>query len=154
MKRFIWLLLFTFLLWGCNDYRQIEVEHITLNSMRFVNTTTAAINLEADVKNPTKRAVSLENLNAVLFKEGKKFAKFCLTDNFVATPGENIAVPINIEAKVLDHIALISTGLNLKSWNLDNFTVSGKFTVKMDGVPKKRIKFKNKPLKSILGIIK
>lgn len=154
MKRFTGLLLSVVLLWGCSDYRRIEVGNITLDSVRFINTATAAISLKADVKNPAKKAVVLENFDAVLFKEGKEFAQFCLADTSVAAPGENLAVPVKVEAKVLDHIALISTGLNLKSWNLDNFTVSGKFTVKMDGVPKKRIKFRNRPLKSIFGIIK
>ena len=61
---------------GCAEYRQISVENVALAGFRFNGTSSATIELEADVYNPTPHVIFLDEVDAVLFREGKEFASW------------------------------------------------------------------------------
>lgn len=154
MKRFIRFILLIFLLSGCHNYNKIEVGNITVSSIEFKNTTTMSIDLAAHVNNPVDKNLVIESFDAVLYNEGKAFASFTLVGNPIAEANKRTVVPIEIEARAIDHIAIISMGLNYKSWNIDAMTVTGKLVLKFEDGGKRTIKVKNKSLKSIMRAVK
>ena len=123
---------------GCAEYRQISVENVALAGFRFNGTSSATIELEV---------IFLDEVDAVLFREGKEFARFALEDKPSAAADTNSKVRIPVRASVSDPISIISAGLNLSSWNLDDL-------VKSDAGYKKTFRMKKTPVKDILRMIK
>ena len=105
---------------------QISVENVALAGFRFNGTSSATIELEADVYNPTPHVIFLDEVDAVLFREGKEFARFALEDKPSVAADTNSKVRIPVRASVSDPISIISAGLNLSSWNLDDLVESGR----------------------------
>ena len=142
---------------GCAEYRQVSVENVALAGFRFNGTSSATIELEADVYNPTPHVIFLDEVDAVLFREGKEFARFALEDKPSANSFPSLkrtAVRIPVRASVSDPISIISAGLNLSSWNLDDLVVDGRIVVKSDAGYKKTFRMKKTPVKDILRMIK
>lgn len=154
MRRIVLLLAAVVMISGCADYRQISVDGVALESFRFNGTSSATIVLVAQVDNPTMHTVSLEEVDAVLLKEGKEFVRFTLDGTPSARPETDGPVRIPVLASVLDPISIITAGLDLKSWNQDDLTVEGKMVLCSDGKFKKTIRFRNTPVKDIVNNIK
>lgn len=151
MKKIIPLLLLVFLLSaGCTDYRKISVDDVSVSSFRFNSTSSAEITLDILVDNPTRRAVSLEVGDVVLYKEGKDFVLFELDGVPSAPPETKGAVTCLLRARVVDPLAAIAAGLNFRTWHKEDFTLSGKVVVKMEGAGKKTVKLKNIPLDRVI----
>ena len=154
MKRIIPFLLLVFLLSGCAEFKQLEFGNVDVNSIKFINTTTMSIKVAVQVNNPVDKNLVLESFDALIYNEGKTLADFTLIGNPIAAAGKRTVVPIEIEARAIDYVTLIAMGLNYNSWNIDAMTVNGKIALKFENGQKKTIKFKNKPLKSIISILK
>ena len=60
------------LLVSCNDYRKIEVSNVSINSVKIKSTTKATLEVKAEVKNPTKKSISLLNAEGMAKKEKEK----------------------------------------------------------------------------------
>ena len=75
MRRIVLLLSTLLLLTGCAEYRQISVDNVTVGSFRFNGTSSATIVLKALIDNPTGHTITLDTLDAVLFRDGKDFGK-------------------------------------------------------------------------------
>ena len=69
-------------------------------------------------------------------------------------PDTDMTVIIPIEGKVVDPIGILSSGLDFKSWNKDNFSVEGTFTVKMGKCAKQRVRINNTPVRTILDYLR
>ena len=154
MRRIVLLLVAALMAAGCAEYRQISVDSVTLAGFRFNGTSSATIDLDADVCNPTAHVVSIDEVDAVLFREGKEFARFTLEDTPSAPADTCSKVRIPVRASVSDPISIISAGLNLSSWNLDDLVVDGRIVVKSDAGYKKTFRMKKTPVKDILRMIK
>ena len=139
---------------GCAEYRQISVENVALAGFRFNGTSSATIELEADVYNPTPHVIFLDEVDAVLFREGREFARFTLEDTPSAPADTLSKVRIPVRASVMDPISIISAGLNFNSWNLDNLVVDGRIVLRSDAGYKKTLRMKKTPVKDILKMIK
>ena len=98
--------------------------------------------------------IFLDEVDAVLFREGKEFARFALEDKPSAAADTGSKVRIPVRASVSDPISIISAGLNLSSWNLDDLVVDGRIVVKSDAGYKKTFRMKKTPVKDILRMIK
>ena len=139
---------------GCAEYRQISVENVALAGFRFNGTSSATIELAADVYNPTPHVIFLDEVDAVLFREGKEFARFALEDKPSVAADTNSKVRIPVRASVMDPISIISAGLNFNSWNLDDLVVDGRIVLRSDAGYKKAFRMKKTPVKDILRMIK
>lgn len=154
MRKIIPLLLAVFLLAaGCTDYRKISVEDVSVSSFRFKSTSTAEIVLDVLVDNPTRRTVSLETGDLVLYKEGKDFVLFELDGVPSAPPETRGVVKFLVRARVVDPLAAIAAGLNFRTWHKEDFTLNGKIMVKMEGAGKKTVRLKNIPLERVIKYI-
>ena len=148
------LLAASLLLAGCAGYSEIRVEEVRLGSFRFNGTSSATIGLEATVDNPTRYTIALEEVDAVLLRGGKDFARFSLEGKPSVAPRSTSGVSIPVKASVLDPVGIITSGLDFGSWALDDFAVSGKAVFSADGGMKKTVRMKNVPLKEIVESIK
>lgn len=154
MRRIVLLLAVVALMTGCTDYRQISVDGVALESFRFNGTSSATIVLIADVDNPTMHTISVEEVDAVLLREGKEFVRFTLEGTPSAGPETDGPVRIPVLASVLDPISIITAGLDLKSWDVDGLTVDGKMVLCSDGKVRKTVRFRKTPVKDIVNSIK
>ena len=154
MRRIVLLLMAALMAAGCAEYRQISVENVALAGFRFNGTSSATIELEADVYNPTPHVIFLDEVDAVLFREGREFARFTLEDTPSAPADTLSKVRIPVRASVMDPISIISAGLNFNSWNLDNLVVDGRIVLRSDAGYKKTLRMKKTPVKDILKMIK
>ena len=141
------------LLVSCNDYRKIEVSNVSINSVKIKSTSKATLEVKAEVKNPTKKCISLLNAEGMLLKENKDIL-FSLADTVTLAPGADMTIIIPVDGKVVDPIGILSSGLDIKSWNKDNFSVDGAFTVKMGKCVKQRVKINNTPVRTILDYLR
>lgn len=154
MRRIVLFITAVLLLAGCSQYRRISVNDVAVGSFRFNGTSSASIVLTARVDNPTGHTVSLEEVDAVLLREGKSFVNLTLEGPVSAAPASESKVSIPVLASVLDPVAIITAGLNLKSWDMQDFTVDGRIVVSSDGRAKKTLKLNNVPLQDIVGSLK
>lgn len=154
MRRFLFLAISMLLLVSCNDYRKIEVSNVSINSVKIKSTSKATLEVKAEVKNPTKKCISLLNAEGMLLKENKDFILFSLADTVTLAPGADMTLIIPVDGKVVDPIGILSSGLDFKSWNKDNFSVEAYFTVKMGKCPKQRVKINNTPVRTILDYLR
>lgn len=154
MKRIVLLLSALLMLAGCAEYRQITVDEVTVGSFRFTGTSSASIVLNATVNNPTRHTISIETVDAILMREGKDFIKFSLDGRPSAAPDTVSTVSIPVKASALDPISIITAGLNLKSWKLEDLMVNGKIVLVTDGGARKTMRLKNVPLSDIVDRLK
>ena len=154
MRRFVLLLAAAVLLAGCAGYNEIRVEEAGLRSFRFNGTSSATIEINAVVNNPTRYSIAVETVDAVLFRTGKDFVRFSLEDVPSAAPGSVSTVVIPVRASVLDPVGIITAGLDFRSWRIDDFTVSGKVVFSADGRMKKTVRLRKVPLKDIAEKVK
>ena len=154
MRRFVLLLAAAALLTGCAGYNEIRVEEAGLRSFRFNGTSSATIEINAVVNNPTRYTIAVETVDAVLFRTGKDFVRFSLEDVPSAAPGSVSTVVIPVRASVLDPVGIITAGLDFRSWGIEDFTVSGKVVFSADGRMKKTVRLRKVPLKDIVEKVK
>lgn len=139
---------------SCQNYRDIVVADFQLDGFQFKNTTSAQLNVSALVDNPTRATLSIIEGEAVIKKEGKDFIVLTIPQTYSVAPVSKQRVLIDIEASVLNPIEIIATGLNFASWNLKQFTVDGKITVKSNKGFKKVFRLKDEPLEDVLKALK
>ena len=154
MRRIILLLPALLLLAGCTGYRQVSVGQVALGSLRFNGTSSATIVLEATVNNPTEHVIAIESADAVLLRDGREFVRLTLDGTSSAQPGTVSKVRIPVKASVLDPIAIITAGLDLRSWELDDYKVDGKIVLSADGSRKKTLKLNKVPLENIINSVR
>lgn len=154
MRRIVLIFSVILMLAGCSGYRQISVDDVTVGSFRFNGTSSATIVLVAKVGNPTRHAVYLEEIDAVVLREGKNFIGLSLEEKVSAAPFSSSEVRIPVRASVLDPVAIITAGLDFDSWDLDNFVVDGKIVLSSGGGMKKTLSLKKVPMKKIMEEMK
>lgn len=57
---------------------------------------------------------------------------------------------ISINAHIVDPLSLLSGGLNISTWDVDNFRLTAKLTVGTDKGGKRVFKVKEMPIKNII----
>ena len=135
---------------GCSGVGDIDIREVKLKNARMVNTTSADLEFECVVHNPTNRRIIIEDANGVLKKRDVVFARIHLVKaDTVAANGlsSNTALlKVNIE----DPLSLLSMGLNISSWDTSEFKADLRSTIRREGRAKHVFKRKNIPLESLL----
>jgi hypothetical protein len=151
MKRFIFLLIATlFLLGSCQVYQNIDVKSVTVSNIDFVSTTSANISLVAEINNPNDVAILLNSFDGTVLKEYKAFATLALVSPSSIEANTQKKVNISINAHIVDPLSLLSGGLNISTWDVDNFRLTAKLTVGTDKGGKRVFKVKEIPIKNII----
>lgn len=148
------LLLLAVIVTSCQQYKNIQVSELSIDEFKFENTTSAKISASVLVNNPTRSTISLADGNAVIKKEGKDFVALTIPTPAFIAPETKERVSIAIDADVLDPIGILTTGLNIASWDLKVFTLDGKITLKSSSGMKKVFKFKDEPIENVFKILK
>lgn len=151
MKRFSIILLFAVLLLsGCNQYKDVRIESVKVTSVNFKKTTSATVELDVLADNPTKRTLSLPVFEGMLMKEDKEFATFQLSNEPSLAPETEGHFAVKIDLSISDPISLLTVGLNILSWSVDDFKLNGKVTIQSSTGGRKSFKFKNMPLSKVI----
>lgn len=134
---------------SCSPARHIEIQKVGISEFRMESSTKANVLLNIALENKADYPISLTYLEATIKKDMDLFATVELKDTAYASPlsRENVKVPVEIS--LCDPIALLSMGLNIRSWDIDDFIVYGK--ISLQGKGKSTHKFKDIPLRTLLN---
>ena len=138
---------------GCTDYRQIKVGGIGLAGFDFTGTSSAVLKVKAEVDNPTGKPLMLESVDAVLVKDGRDFAMFTLSEPVTSESYSDSVIVVPVKVSVVDPIAIIASGLDFSSWDLDELTVNGKMVFRYGKSVKKTLSLHKKPVRDLIEII-
>ena len=150
MKKIFGLfIIFTLLLWGCSSYRSIVVEDLNISSFRLKSASKIDLGLKASVENPTKSTFELVDVEGVVNRDNMPFANISLLEDSVIPPFYEGEIPIKCRVDLIDPMAVLVMGLDIKSWNISDFNLNIKATVKK-GAIKKSFKMNNIPLDKLV----
>lgn len=153
-NRIILFLSLILVLGGCNPYREVKFESFKLSSFELVSTSRATIVFAAAIDNPLKSSISLLSVDGTVLKEYTSFAKITLLEEVVVPAHTKGEVMVRISIELLDPMALLSMGLNIRSWDLEDFRTSAKITFKLGSGGSKTFKFRNVPLERMVNSFK
>lgn len=150
MKKFsLILLLATFLLQGCANYRKIALVDVEFGKARMTALTKAEVQVTLKINNPTRAVFYISDLNGSLDGAGTEVAKFSLVEEIAVQPGSPSLVPARIAIEVTDPLALLAKGFNLKALLKEDFTVDAAVQVRK-GMAKKWFRAEGIPLQELL----
>ncbi len=151
MKRGLLFLFILLLISSCHPYKKLNLSSIKLTSVELKSTSKVSFVLTAEVENENEKAISLEDFNGVLFHENNEFALVDLKEPVSVMAGEKASIDISLEAKLIDPLSLLSMGLNIETWDIDDFRVSSKATLRAEKGRKKTLRIKNMPLEKLIN---
>lgn len=153
MKRSLLLLLFSLLFLGGCYYTKLEVYDVSLGKVSLVSTSKATVGLNVQMSNNAKTSVSVEGIDGVIYKEGMPFADVVLLEaaSIEALSKESLGLKLGVD--ITNPLLLLSTGLNIRNWNIDDFTISGKITIRSGRGGKKVFNVKSMPIKELANYI-
>jgi len=154
MKK-IWATVFliTLLLSGCSGVGDIGIKEVALKDVRLLNTTSADVEFECVVHNPTNRRIILEDANGVLKKSDVVFARIHLVKADTIAANALSSNKVRLKVNLEDPLSLLSMGMNISSWNMSEFKADLRSTIRREGRAKHVLKRKNIPLESLLDKI-
>lgn len=138
---------------SCKGYREIEVGDVQLEKFKLESASKINLTIRVDIHNPTKAEFNLSNIEGVVYRDDIPFANLSLLENTIVPASFTGPVSVKCRIDLLDPMAVLVMGLNVKSWKLDEFTMKIKATVKK-GMIKKSIKLNNIPLNKLAKKIK
>lgn len=133
---------------SCSPVKQLNIEKISLSEVRMESSTKANIVFNLSVENGAQYPVDLTFMEATIKKDMDLFATIALKDTVSVPALSENEVKVPVEVTLCDPMSLLSMGLNIKKWDINEFTVSGKMT--LAGKGKKTHKMKDTPLSTLL----
>lgn len=150
---FIIMIALASLLCGCKGYREIEVKDVNLERFRLVSASKINLDIDADVYNPTKAEFTVSDIQGVVYRDDVPFANIALLKEVAVPAFHNKGVLLKCQVELLDPMAVLVMGLNVKSWNMKEFRMKLKVTVKKGGM-RKTFKVNDIPLDRLVKKIK
>lgn len=152
MKRLIILTLISSLLFaGCADFSEVDIKNVKLDKFNLVNTSRADINFKYLIDNPTNSTLIITAAEGFITKKGVNFAQLGLMKPDTIAPHAVSSNKIGFKVDLLDPISLLSMGLNISSWRIEDFNLNARITIKTAAGYKKVFKFKNVPLEKLVN---
>jgi len=136
---------------SCTNYSNVDVKYVKLNSFKLVSTSKASIEFDYTVDNPTGSSIVISTADGIITKKGVDFAQLELMKSDTIPPRTLKSGKINIDITLLDPISLLSMGLNIASWRVEDFNVNAKVVIKTSSSHRKTLRFKNVPLGNLTG---
>lgn len=150
MNRLLVSLLFASLLFtSCTKLGQVQIKEINVKSFKLVNTSTADIEVELIIHNPTDKDLFLCNADGLLKRGQVNFATVSLLrcDTVVAN---RISVNrMSFRMDIVDPLSLLSMGLNFSQWKYSDFNVDLRAVIRPSKGRKRVIKIKDIPLENL-----
>lgn len=154
MRKYLMLVAtFVSLLCSCTNYKHIDVNDVKLEKFKLISTSKADLQLQVSVNNPSKTIFTITDIQGVLYRDDVPFANLSLLEEIVIPPQAVTDVHVKCRINLLDPLAVLVMGLDMSSWNEDEFTVDIKTTVKGGGL-KKSFRLKKVPLSKVIKRIK
>ncbi len=150
---FIALITLSILLCGCKAYKEIEVKDIQLEKFKLVSASKIDLDIDVDVYNPTKSDFQITDVQGVVMRYDVPFANISLLDKTVVPAFNNGDILLRCRIELLDPMAVLVMGLNVKSWSMKEFNMKLKVIVKKGGL-KRTFKINNIPLERLTKRIK
>lgn len=151
MKRLLFLTLFPIvLLASCTNFSEVDIKNIKLHEFNLVNTFRANVTFEYLIDNPTNSSLIITSADGFITKKGVNFAQLGLIKSDTIVSRSVTSNLVAIEVDLLDPISLLSMGLNISSWRVQDFNLDARITVKTSSGYKKIFKFKNVPLEHLV----
>ena len=152
MKRLLFLTLLSIaFLSSCTNFNELDIKSVKLQKFTLVNTSRADVSFECLVDNPTNSSLIVTSAEGFITKKGVNFAQLALlrADTIAAKAVSSSFVVIQVN--LLDPISLLSMGLNISSWKVDDFNIDARITIKTSSGYKKVLKFKDVPLDHLVS---
>lgn len=158
MKRFLksyglLVIILITLLSSCSAYKEIEVRDIQLDKFKLVSASKVNFNLDVDIYNPMRGAFTLTDIQGTVFRDGAPFAELSLLEEALVPAFQNGPIQVKCRVELLDPMAVLVMGLNVKSWNMKDFELKLKVTARK-GMVKKTFKLNNVPVEKLVKKIK
>lgn len=151
MKRLLFLTLLSALMFsGCTDFSEVDVKNFKLKKFDLVNTSRADITFEYLIDNPTSTDLIITSANGFITKKGVNFAQIGLMEPDTIASRSVSSNLADIQVDLLDPMSLLSMGLNISSWRVEDFNLNARITVRTSSGFRKIIKFKNVPLEHLV----
>lgn len=149
MRKFIIILLVcTLFAGGCAKYNKVEIQEISVkNFSADIPKATLSFTLNTQINNPNKKKIEILASNGEVFKDGVHFADIFITEKYTVIKGES-TIPLKINVKATDPLALLAIGFDYKNIKLSDFTINFEATIK-SGIIKKTFKFNDIPLNEL-----
>ncbi len=151
MKRLLVLLAFLpLVLSSCSKLGEVEVRELELKSFQLLSTTSANIEVEYVIHNPTSKKLMLDNVNGFLKKGDVNFAQVTLIEADTVAAKRVSINRLVFKLDIQDPLSLLSMGLNISKWHYSDFTVDARAVVKTSGGGRRVIKFKDMSMENLL----
>lgn len=151
MKRLLVLLAFLpLVLNSCSKLGEVEVRELELKSFQLLSTTSANIEVEYVIHNPTSKKLMLDNVNGFLKKGDVNFAQVTLIEADTVAAKRVSINRLVFKLDIQDPLSLLSMGLNISKWHYSDFTVDARAVVKTSGGGRRVIKFKDMSMENLL----
>jgi len=151
MKRLLFLTLFPIVLFAsCTNFSEVDIKNIKLHEFNLVNTFRANVTFEYLIDNPTNSSFIITSADGFITKKGVNFAQLGLIKSDTIASRSVTSNLVAIKVDLLDPISLLSMGLNISSWRVQDFNLDARITVKTSSGYKKIFKFKNVPLEHLV----
>ena len=138
---------------SCSPVKQLNIEKISLSEVRMESSTKASLTFEMDVYNNSQSAIFLTGATGTLRRDMDLFATVELADTVMAQPMETKKLRATVNVALCDPMSLLSMGLNIRNWDINSFTISGKMTLEKEKGGKRSHKIKDMPLKKLLNML-
>lgn len=150
MKRFLGFLLFASLLFtSCTKLGEVELKEIKVKSFQLRNTSTADIDVEFSVHNPTNRDLFLCDAKGVLKRGGVDFATITLIQCDTVVANRISVNNMTFRMDLVDPLSLLSMGLNLSQWKFSDFNIDLRAVIRPSNGRRRVLKMKDMPLEKL-----
>lgn len=151
MNRLLVFLLFASLLFtSCTKLGQVEVREIKVKGFQLLNTSTADIDIEFSVHNPTNKDLFLCDAKGVLKRGEVDFANISLMQCDTVVANRISVNRMTFRMDLVDPLSLLSMGLNLSQWKFSDFNVDVRAVIKPSNGRRRVLKMKDMPLEKLV----
>ncbi|MCK9305242.1 MAG: hypothetical protein PHP30_05755 [Bacteroidales bacterium] len=139
------------LLQSCINLRSVDINSVSLNSFKLVNTSRADLVFEYTAENSTASSLVIASADGFIKKKGVNFAQMTLLQPDTIPAGSVKNGTLNVRFDLMDPISLLSMGLNIASWRAEDFNIDARIMLKSGERRKKVIRVKEIPLENLIN---
>lgn len=139
---------------SCSPVKQLNIEKIGLSEFRMESSTKANIVFDFSLENMASFPIELVLVDATIKKDVDLFATVELKSAVLVPAQTKDVVKVPVEVNLCDPMSLLSMGLNVRNWDINEFIVSGKIVLKGKNGAKATHKIKEMPLSTLLNRIR
>lgn len=148
MKKLFILAVF-FICAGCTGYKDIKVSDPVIKEIEMVSFTSADVDVEVVMNNPTGKRIILEEADGYIYDGSSKVAKVVLKEPVEVVPKYNGKTEVKLTLSI--ESPAIFKGLKLTGFDMERYRVGGRVLLKSGGV-RKNFYFDKLPISKIINL--